>query len=107
MVADEVQSGMGRTGKMFAMEQWGVVPDIVSIAKGIASGLPLGAIVAPTRIMGVWTSGAHANTFGGNPVACAAANVTIRLLEESLMANATAVGAHIMERAGAWPFCAA
>src|SRR4051812_12458569 len=93
MVTDEVQSGMGRTGKMFAIEHWDVVPDIITIAKGIASGLPLGAIVAPQRIMKGWTSGAHANTFGGNPVACAAANVTIDLLENSLLANATEVGA--------------
>ena len=97
LVVDEVQAGMGRTGKMFAIEHWGVVPDVITIAKGIAGGLPLGAIVAPKRMM-TWPSGAHANTFGGNPVACAAAIATIRLLENELMANATEVGAHMLAR---------
>ena len=101
-VADEVQTGFARTGKMFAIQNWEVVPDIITMAKGIASGLPIGAMIAPKRMM-TWPSGAHANTFGGNPVACAAANVTIRLLENGLMANATAVGAHMLERIKTWP----
>ena len=84
LVADEVQSGMGRTGRLFACEHWGVRPDIVTLAKGIASGLPLGAIIAPARLM-QWPPGAHASTFGGNPLSCAAALVTLDLLEEGLL----------------------
>ncbi len=95
LVADEVQSGMGRTGKMFAAEHWGVEPDIICLAKGIASGMPLGAIVARSEVMN-WTPGAHASTFGGNPVCCAAALATIDLLEESLMKNAADVGEFLM-----------
>ncbi len=87
VVADEVQSGMGRTGKMFAMEHFGVSPDITALAKGIASGMPLGATIARTGIMD-WESGSHASTFGGNPVSCNAALATIKLLEEELMENA-------------------
>jgi len=94
LVADEVQSGMGRTGKMFAIEHSGVQPDIVAIAKGIASGLPLGVAVARADLM-KWPAGAHASTFGGNPVACAAALATIGLLKSELMANAATVGAHL------------
>jgi 4-aminobutyrate aminotransferase len=94
-VADEVQSGMGRTGKMFAIEHWGVVPDIVTIAKGVASGLPLGAAVAPSDIM-QWEPGSHGSTFGGNPVSCAAALETIKLLEESLIDNAAKMGEYLM-----------
>jgi len=95
-VADEVQSGMGRTGKMFAMEHFGVAPDIVALAKGIASGLPLGAMMAPARIMD-WEAGSHASTFGGNPLACQAALATIDLLEDSLMANAGQQGERLMD----------
>jgi 4-aminobutyrate aminotransferase len=95
-VADEVQSGMGRTGKMFAIEHWGVEPDIICLAKGIASGMPLGAIVAREEIMN-WPPGAHASTFGGNPVSCAAALATIELLEESLVANAATVGEYLLK----------
>jgi 4-aminobutyrate aminotransferase len=91
MVVDEVQSGMGRTGKLFAIEHWEVMPDIITTAKGIASGLPLGAILARPEIM-TWTPGSHATTFGGNPVACAAANVTLELLETELMENARNMG---------------
>ncbi len=91
MVVDEVQSGMGRTGKLFAIQHWGVQPDIVTLAKGIASGLPLGAILAKSELM-TWPPGSHATTFGGNPVACAAANVTLQLLEEGLMENALSRG---------------
>src|SRR5262249_36309278 len=90
-VADEVQSGIGRTGKMWAIEHWGVEPDIVCTAKGLASGLPLGAMIARAEIMD-WEQGAHASTFGGNPVACVAALETIRLVEEGLMKNAADVG---------------
>src|SRR6476661_9660507 len=96
LVLDEVQSGMGRTGKMFASEHFGVTGDIVNIAKGIASGLPLGVTCARAEIM-TWPPGAHASTFGGNPVSCAAANATIALLEESLVANAAAVGGYLMD----------
>ncbi len=87
LIVDEVQSGMGRTGKLFAIEHWGVMPDIITVAKGIASGLPLGAVIARADIM-TWTPGSHANTFGGNPVACAAANATLQLLENGLIKNA-------------------
>jgi len=95
LVADEVQSGMGRTGKMFAVEHTGVRPDMIAIAKGIASGLPLGVAAARKDLM-AWPPGAHASTFGGNPVSCAAAIVTLRLLKERLIANAAEVGAHLM-----------
>jgi 4-aminobutyrate aminotransferase len=91
LVVDEVQSGMGRTGKMFAVEHYGVEPDIICSAKGIASGMPLGAIIARSSVMD-WPSGSHASTFGGNPVACRAALATIDLLEREYMANATARG---------------
>ncbi|BAZ13476.1 4-aminobutyrate aminotransferase [Calothrix sp. NIES-4071] len=91
MVVDEVQSGMGRTGKLFAIEHWNVAPDIITTAKGIASGLPLGAIIASAQIM-TWKPGSHATTFGGNPVACAAGIATLRLLEQGLMDNATQMG---------------
>jgi len=90
-VTDEVQSGMGRTGKMFAMEHFGVAPHIVALAKGIASGMPLGATIARQEIMD-WEAGSHASTFGGNPVSCQAALATIQLLGESLMANAAVQG---------------
>ena len=93
-VVDEVQSGMGRTGKMFAIEHWGVEPDIVCLAKGIASGMPLGAMIARREVMD-WGPGSHASTFGGNPVSCVAALETIKLLEEGLMQNAAEVGAHL------------
>jgi 4-aminobutyrate aminotransferase len=96
LIVDEVQSGMGRTGKMFACEHFDLTADVVTIAKGIASGLPLGVTCARAEIM-AWPPGAHASTFGGNPVACAAANVTIRLLKDSLVANAAAVGAHLVD----------
>jgi 4-aminobutyrate aminotransferase len=91
MVVDEVQSGMGRTGRLFAIEHWGVMPDIITTAKGIASGLPLGAILARPELM-TWPPGSHATTFGGNPVACAAGIATLRLLESNLMANASQMG---------------
>jgi 4-aminobutyrate aminotransferase len=96
LVFDEVQSGMGRTGKMFASEHWGVAADIVCLAKGIANGLPLGAIVARASVMD-WPSGSHASTFGGNPVACAASLATIKLLEGKYIANARRRGRQLME----------
>jgi 4-aminobutyrate aminotransferase len=95
-IADEVQSGMGRTGKMFAIEHFGVEPDVVTIAKGVASGMPLGVTTSRADIM-AWPAGAHASTFGGNPVSCAASLATIKLLRDQLMANAATVGAHLME----------
>jgi 4-aminobutyrate aminotransferase len=96
LVVDEVQSGMGRTGKMFASEHFDLKADIVNIAKGIASGLPLGVTCARADLM-TWPPGAHASTFGGNPVSCAAANATIKLLKDGLVANAATVGAHLAE----------
>lgn len=97
LVADEVQSGMGRTGRMFACEHMGVEPDIVAVAKGIASGLPLGVMTSRAEVMS-WPPGAHASTFGGNPVSVAAALATIRLLRDRLVANAADVGAHFFDR---------
>ena len=91
LVADEVQSGMGRTGKMYAVEHWGVEPDILCLAKGIASGMPLGAIVARSEVMD-WPSGSHASTFGGNPVSCRAALATLDLLHGGYIANAAERG---------------
>lgn len=97
LVADEIQSGMGRTGRMFASEHFGLIPDIITLAKGIASGLPLGAMVARSDLMN-WPSGAHANTFGGNPLSCEAALVTIDLLEKELITNAAKVGEYLREK---------
>jgi len=95
LVVDEVQSGMGRTGKWFAIEHAGVQPDMVATAKGIASGLPLGVVIARSALMS-WPAGAHASTFGGNPVACAASLATITLIREQLMRNAADVGGHLL-----------
>jgi 4-aminobutyrate aminotransferase len=94
-VDDEVQSGMGRTGKMMAIEHWGVVPDIIALAKGIASGMPLGATVSQSEVMD-WVPGSHASTFGGNPVSCRAALTTIELLEGGLIENAARQGDYIL-----------
>ncbi len=91
LIADEVQSGMGRTGKWWAMEHFGVQPDIVTSAKGIASGLPLGVAIARRSVM-TWERGAHGNTYGGNPIACAAALATIDLIEREYLRNAAEVG---------------
>lgn len=102
IIADEVQSGMGRTGKMWASEHFGLVPDLMAVAKGIASGMPLGAMIARAEIMN-WPPGAHASTFGGNPVSVAAALVTLELLEQELVANAARIGAHMLERMREWP----
>jgi len=95
LIADEVQCGMGRTGRMFASEHFGLEPDMITLAKGIASGLPLGALVAKDDVMR-WESGSHGSTFGGNPVAVAAGLATLRLLEEGLIANADRVGRVLM-----------
>jgi 4-aminobutyrate aminotransferase len=102
MVADEVQSGCGRTGKWWGIQHSGVEPDIVCIAKGIASGMPLGVMMAKANIMD-WTPGSHASTFGGNPVSIAAALATLDVLEREGVKNATTVGQHIMDRISAWP----
>lgn len=96
-VVDEVQSGMGRTGKMMAIEHWGVVPDIFALAKGIASGMPLGAMVSQTEVMD-WVRGSHASTFGGNPISCEAALTTIQLLQEGLVENAARLGEYLLGR---------
>jgi 4-aminobutyrate aminotransferase len=96
LIADEVQSGMGRTGRMFACEHFGIYADIVAIAKGIASGLPLGVTSARADVM-TWPPGSHASTFGGNPVSCAAALATIKLLTESLVRNADEVGRYLLD----------
>ena len=98
LIFDEVQSGVGRTGKMFACEHTGVVPDIMTLAKGLGSGLPIGAVVAKKSLMSQWKRGAHGNTYGGNPLACAAANATLDLVSEGLADNAAATGAHFMAR---------
>jgi 4-aminobutyrate aminotransferase len=102
LIFDEVQSGMGRTGKMWACDHEGVAPDIMVSAKGIASGLPLGVTIARAELMN-WGPGAHASTFGGNPVACAAALETIRLLQEKYIANSATIGEHILKRIADWP----
>ena len=96
LIADEVQSGMGRTGKWWAIEHFGVEPDIVTSAKGIASGLPLGACIARESVM-TWPKGVHGNTFGGNPISCAASLATIELLEESYLSNAAEVGQYALD----------
>jgi 4-aminobutyrate aminotransferase len=101
MVVDEVQSGAGRTGKWWAIEHSGVEPDIVTSAKGIASGMPLGICISKAHIMD-WPPGSHASTFGGNPVSLAAALATIKILEREAIENAGAVGTRMMERMGGW-----
>jgi 4-aminobutyrate aminotransferase len=102
LVFDEVQSGVGRTGKMWAAEHFGVSPDVYTTAKGLASGMPLSAAIARTEIMD-WRAGAHASTFGGNPVAVAASLATIDLLERELLANSARMGARLMDRMREWP----
>jgi 4-aminobutyrate aminotransferase len=102
LIFDEVQSGMGRTGKMWAAQHFDAVPDIFVVAKGIASGMPLGATVARAELM-QWPPGAHASTFGGNPVSVAAALVTIELLEQELIENAARMGARLMDGMRDWP----
>ncbi len=100
-VADEVQSGMGRTGKWWAVDHAGVEPDIICVAKGIASGMPLGAIIARASVMD-WTPGAHASTFGGNPVCIAASLATLGLIEHEYMANAARMGDFILRETAQW-----
>ncbi len=95
LIADEVQSGMGRTGKWWAIEHFDVIPDIIITAKGIASGIPLGAIIAKKSVM-TWPKGAHGNTYGGNPVASAAAIATIDLIEREYLQNATDMGQYMI-----------
>jgi 4-aminobutyrate aminotransferase len=101
LVADEVQSGAGRTGKWWAIEHSGVEPDIVCMAKGIASGMPLGVCLSRAEIMD-WVPGSHASTFGGNPVSIAAALATMNVLERGAIDNAGRVGAKMMERLNGW-----
>ena len=97
LVADEIQSGFGRTGRLFACEHWGVEPDILCVAKGIASGMPLGAMIAREEIS-TWTRSTHGSTFGGNPVACAAALATLEIIEDGLVENAAAQGDRLKKR---------
>jgi 4-aminobutyrate aminotransferase len=96
LVADEIQSGMGRTGKMWAIEHFGVQPDVLLAGKGIASGMPLGAMIARAEMMS-WAMGAHGSTFGGNPVSCAAALASIDLIEKELIANTVGVGGFLLD----------
>ncbi|MDE2136348.1 MAG: acetyl ornithine aminotransferase family protein [Gammaproteobacteria bacterium] len=98
LIFDEVQCGIGRSGRMFASQHWGVAPDIMTLAKGLASGLPMGLVVARRTHMEKWKRGAHGNTFGGNPLCCAAALATLELVEREYAANAAAVGEYFMAR---------
>jgi 4-aminobutyrate aminotransferase len=102
LVVDEVQSGMGRTGKWWAVEHTGVEPDMITIAKGIASGMPLSALLTKAEIMD-WVPGSHASTFGGNPVCIAAALATLDVLGREAVRNAAEVGGHMMGRLRTWP----
>jgi 4-aminobutyrate aminotransferase len=98
LIFDEVQSGIGRTGRMFAAEHWEVAPDIMTLAKGLGSGMPIGAMLAKRSLMQKWTRGAHGNTYGGNPLCCAAALATLDLVEHEYCANAARVGEYFMTR---------
>ncbi len=98
LIFDEVQSGIGRTGRMFASQHWGVAPDIMTLAKGLGSGLPIGLMVARRSLMEKWKRGAHGNTYGGNPVTCAAALATLDLVEREYAANAASVGEYFTTR---------
>jgi 4-aminobutyrate aminotransferase len=98
LIFDEVQSGIGRTGKMFAAEHWDVEPDIMTLAKGLGSGMPIGMMVAKRSIMQKWSRGAHGNTYGGNPLCCAAALATLDLVEREYCANAAKVGDYFMKK---------
>jgi 4-aminobutyrate aminotransferase len=97
LIADEIQSGVGRTGKWWAIQHFGVEPDIVTSAKGIASGLPLGAVIARKSLM-TWEPGSHGSTFGGNPVSCAAALATLRLIENEYLQNAAVMGEYLLDQ---------
>ena len=101
LVADEVQSGAGRSGKWWAIQHTGVEPDIITIAKGIASGMPLGVMLARAELMD-WVPGSHASTFGGNPVCIEAAMATMDILESEAIKNAEVIGAHMMKRLSGW-----
>ncbi len=96
-VADEIQTGIGRTGTMFGSQHYGIIPDVVALAKGLSSGMPLGATVAPSRIMN-WGPGAHATTYGGHPISCETALVTLDLLLEGVLNNVGMIGSYIMDR---------
>ena len=98
LIFDEVQTGIGRTGKMFASEHWGVHPDVMTLAKGLGSGLPIGLVVAKRTIMEKWKRGAHGNTYGGNPLCCAAALATLDLVQSEYAANAADVGGYFLGR---------
>jgi 4-aminobutyrate aminotransferase len=98
LILDEVQTGIGRTGRMFACEHWGVEPDILTLAKGLGSGMPIGAMLARRSLMQAWPRGAHGNTYGGNPICCAAALATLDLVERQYAANATRVGEMFLAR---------
>lgn len=97
LIADEIQSGVGRTGKWWAIEHWNVEPDIICIAKGIASGVPLGIMAAKKPIMDKWPAGSHGNTYGGNPIACQAALTTLELIEGEYMENAAKMGDYVLD----------
>ena len=97
LVADEIQSGVGRTGKFFAVEHWDVIPDIITLAKGLGSGMPIGAIIGTDQVMS-WPPGSHGSTFGGNPVSCAASLATLTLVENELMENARKMGPYLLRR---------
>ena len=97
LIVDEVQAGMGRTGKWWSIQNFGVEPDIVVTAKGIASGMPIGAMIARKSIA-TWPKGSHGNTYGGNPLACAAALATLELIENEYLDNAAIVGRYILDR---------
>jgi 4-aminobutyrate aminotransferase len=99
LIADEVQTGLGRTGRMFAVEHWGVVPDVICLAKALGGGLPLGAMLARRDVVNAWPPAAHGTTFGGNPIACRAGLATLQIVqEENLMAHAVKVGDYIQHR---------
>jgi 4-aminobutyrate aminotransferase len=98
LIFDEVQSGIGRSGRMFAAEHFGVAPDIMTLAKGLGSGLPIGMVVAKKTIMEKWQRGAHGNTYGGNPICCAAALATVGLVEREYAANAARTGEYFIAR---------
>lgn len=98
LIFDEVQSGIGRTGRMFACQHWGVEPDIMTLAKGLGSGMPIGMVAARRSIMQKWSRGAHGNTYGGNPICCAAALATLELVQTRYCDNAAKVGEHFMHK---------
>ena len=97
LIADEVQSGFGRTGKFFAVEHFGIIPDVLLMAKGLASGFPLSGLAAPRALMDKWIVGSHGGTYGGNAVSCAAAEATVRVLQDGLVENAAQMGAVLMD----------